>query len=464
MLSNDIDTICAIATPPGRSGIGIVRVSGPATKTIAQKMLGFCPPPRKACFTNFLDADSKVIDQGLALFFESPSSFTGEDVLELQGHGGVFVLNNILKATIENGARMARPGEFSERSFINSKMDLAQLEAVADLIDASTEQAARSALRTLEGDFSRLINQIVDGVTQLRVYLEAAIDFTDEEIDFLTDGHCIERLSGLIDLLNDVRRKAKQGSILREGMNVAIAGQPNAGKSSLLNALSGRDSAIVTSIPGTTRDVLTELIDIDGIPVHIVDTAGLRESRDVVEVEGIKRARKAIDAADIVLLIIDCHQHGGTSITVLSHFGEEGVPKSALSGNRAIVIFNKTDLLTNADKLPTAIKIGEHEVQCLSVSAKSGSGLDELRTALKNRVGFTATEEGIFTARQRHLDALERTDKLLSNAFQQLNEKQTPELVAEDLRIAQQVLGEITGEFTSDDLLGEIFSNFCIGK
>ncbi len=301
----NIDTICAIATPPGRSGVGIVRVSGPLSRDIAQKLLHFLPTPRHAHFTNFYGSDSHLIDQGIALFFPSPNSFTGEDVLELQGHGGYFVLDSLLNEAIKTGARIARPGEFSERAFLNDKIDLAQAEAIADLIESSSEEAARSALRTLQGDFSKLINSLCAAIIDLRVYIEAAIDFSEEEIDFLTEGKTAESLRAILNKLNAILAQAKQGALLREGMSVVIAGKPNAGKSSLLNALAGKDSAIVTDIAGTTRDTLIEHINIDGMPLHITDTAGLRESNDIVEIEGIRRALQAIESADRLLLVVD---------------------------------------------------------------------------------------------------------------------------------------------------------------
>jgi len=464
MLSADTDTICAIATSPGKSGIGIIRISGPKCKEIAKQVLGFCPTPRNAHYCSFLDNNSEIIDKGIGIFFASPNSYTGEDVLELQGHGGFFILNRLLKTTISFGARLARPGEFSERAFINSKMDLAQAEAIADLIDASTQQAARSALRTMEGLFSKFINELVLKIIEIRVFLEAAIDFTDEDIDFLSEGGTKEKLIEIIGLLENVFQQAKQGSILREGITVAIAGKPNAGKSSILNAMSGRDSAIVTAIPGTTRDVLSELIDIDGMPVHIIDTAGLRNSQDIVEKEGIKRARKAIDGADIILLIIDVSSYPHDSLSVMKHFEETGLPQSVFQQGKGLIVFNKIDLLSTTDDLPNSVTIHNKEIRCVFASAITDSGIASLRVALKNSVGFNLTEEGSFIARERHINALERTSDVLQSALNQLGETVALELVAEDLRMAQKYLGEITGEFTTDDLLGEIFSSFCVGK
>ncbi|MBT8145918.1 MAG: tRNA uridine-5-carboxymethylaminomethyl(34) synthesis GTPase MnmE, partial [Gammaproteobacteria bacterium] len=341
----DTDTICAIATPPGRSGVGIVRISGPACQNLSRQILGFVPEPRKAYFTEFHGPDSAVIDRGIAIFFEAPNSFTGEDILELQGHGGIFILNSILKAVLDMGCRMARPGEFSERSFINNKMDLAQVEAIADLINANTEQAAKSAFRTLEGAFSDRINELVTAITELRVYLEAAIDFTDEDIDFISEGNTSQKLRKIIDQTEAVFSQARVGAILQEGIKVAIAGRPNAGKSSLLNSLSGRETAIVTDIPGTTRDTLKELIDVDGIPVHIIDTAGLRQSTDIVEQEGVRRARQVIENADLVLLVADSQLLLEKSGALDHHFAETQLPDQVLKAGRLLVVYNKIDLL-----------------------------------------------------------------------------------------------------------------------
>lgn len=468
MTITNTDTICAIATPPGRSGIGIIRISGPACRSLSQRILGFIPEPRKAYLTDFLNTDSEVLDRGIAIFFQAPNSFTGEDILELQGHGGVFVLNSILKSVLDMGCRMARPGEFSERSFLNNKMDLTQVEAIADLINANTEQAARSAFRTLEGEFSNRINKLVEGITELRVYLEAAIDFTDEDIDFISEGNTIEQLAAVIRNLEDVFRQARVGAILQEGINVAIAGRPNAGKSSLLNNLSGRDSAIVTDIPGTTRDTLKELIDVDGIPVHIIDTAGLRNSVDIVEQEGVRRARQAIEDADLVLLVLDSQSMLRTGENLDNLFAETQLPDQVLNTDRLLVVFNKADLLGDdihhhsvTDDQTTIQNI---RVPSVVVSARTGSGIDKLRDQLKNMVGYTSNEEGNFSARERHIRALQTAKTFLASASEQLRGAGSLELIAEDLRHAQNALGEITGQVTSDDLLGQIFSTFCIGK
>ena len=464
----DTDTICAIATPPGRSGIGIVRVSGPACLSVSLKILGFYPEPRKAYFTEFHDADSEIIDRGIALFFQAPNSFTGEDVLELQGHGGIFILNSILKAALDLDCRMARPGEFSERSFINGKMDLAQVEAIADLINANTEQAAKSAFRTLEGAFSSHINELVASITELRVYLEAAIDFTDEDIDFISEGNTIERLDTIIDQTETVFRQARIGAILQEGIKVAIAGRPNAGKSSLLNSLSGRDTAIVTDIPGTTRDTLKELIDVDGIPVHVIDTAGLRQSVDVVEQEGVRRARRVIEDADLVLLVVDSQTLPHKHESLDQHFAETQLPEQVLDAGRLLVVLNKIDLIehnqTQAVTESDQISILTRTVPLVALSATTGEGVDKLRNQIKTRVGYSSGEEGCFSARERHIRALRSARRFLDSASSQLSGSANLELVAEDLRQAQNSLAEITGQVTSDDLLGQIFSSFCIGK
>ena len=468
MTITDTDTICAIATPPGRSGVGIVRVSGPACLTLSQRILGFSPEPRKAYFTDFHGQNSEIIDRGIAIFFQAPNSFTGEDILELQGHGGVFILNSILKAVLDLGCRLARPGEFSERSFLNDKMDLVQVEAIADLINANTEQAARSAFRTLEGAFSSRINELVTSITELRVYLEAAIDFTDEDIDFITEGNTAEKLDNIICLTDAVFKQARVGAILQEGINVAIAGRPNAGKSSLLNSLSGREAAIVTDIPGTTRDTLKELIDVDGIPVHIIDTAGLRKSTDIVEREGVRRARQVIEDADLVLLVLDSQSLRNNKNMLDRHFAETLLPEQVLESGKLLVVFNKIDLIKNAiyQNLTACnqLTIKDSKVPTVGVSAKTGKGIDQLRDQIKSMVGYTTSEEGSFSARERHIRALQSARSFLDSAGMQLRGAGNLELIAEDLRQAQNSLGEITGQVTSDDLLGQIFSSFCIGK
>jgi tRNA modification GTPase len=464
--SSDTDTICAIATPPGRSGVGIVRVSGPLSRDIALKVIQFLPTPRHAHFTNFYSTDSRLIDQGIALFFPSPNSFTGEDVLELQGHGGFFVLDFLLNETIKAGARIARPGEFSERAFLNDKIDLAQAEAIADLIESSSEEAARSALRTLQGDFSKLINSLCTAIVGLRVYIEAAIDFSEEEIDFLTEGKTAISLRTIITQLNTILAQAKQGALLREGMSVVIAGKPNAGKSSLLNALAGKDSAIVTDIAGTTRDTLIEHINIDGMPLHITDTAGLRKSDDIVEKEGIRRALQAIESADRILLVVDASLDNVTPLALVSYLSELGFRKlnNAIDPGRVTIIQNKIDKANLEEGMYKDQDQQGNIITTLNISAKNKVGLALLRDHLKDCMGYQSAGEGAFIARRRHLDSLESARKCLLEAETQLVGKGAGELVAEDLRHAHQHLGEITGEFSTDDLLGKIFSSFCVGK
>lgn len=450
------DTITALATPPGRGGVGILRVSGPLAATVACALLGKLPRPRQAEYLPFRDDDSATLDQGIALFFPGPNSFTGEDVLELQGHGGPVILDLLLQRIVAMpGVRIARAGEFSERAFLNDKLDLAQAEAIADLIDASSAQAARSAVNSLKGVFSGRIHELVEALTNLRIYIEAAIDFPDEEIDFLSDGKIEASLNDLIASLERVRTEARQGSLLREGMNVVIAGKPNAGKSSLLNALTGREVAIVTAIAGTTRDVLREHIHLDGMPLHIIDTAGLRATGDEVERIGIERAWREIEQADHVLLMVD-----GTDTPL-------GTPDMLWpaciarlpSGMPVTVVRNKADL--------TGESVAISDVSgysLITLSAQSGAGVDLLRDHLKQSMGFTGGIEGGFLTRRRHLNALATATTHLQQGKEQLVIDYSGELLAEELRLAQQSLSEITGEFSSDDLLGRIFSSFCIGK
>ncbi len=464
-IATDSDTICAIATPLGRGGVGVVRVSGPLVKDIAASLLQFEPTPRHAHYTTFIDNRLDLIDKGIALFFPSPNSFTGEDVLELQGHGGTYVLDRLLKEVILLGARLSRPGEFSERAFINDKIDLAQAEAIADLIESSSEEAARSAMRTLQGDFSSLINTLSNSIIDLRVFIEAAIDFSEEEIDFLSEGRTVEILQDILRTTDLILAQAKQGAILREGMSVVIAGKPNAGKSSLLNALAGKDAAIVTDIEGTTRDTLIEQINIDGMPVHITDTAGLRQSDDVVEKEGIKRAKKAIENADRILLLVDISKET-ISLDYLPTFLKQIGLDALLEINyldRLSIVFNKIDIIGEAPGL-TILNNADQSITSIKLSAKSHFGIDLLRQHLKDCMGFTPSGEGGFIARRRHLDALQRAKSHLLEAQQQLLGNRAGELVAEDLKHAHRCLGEITGEFTTDDLLGKIFSSFCVGK
>lgn len=458
-----METIVAIATAPGRGGVGIVRVSGGDTLSIAKAVLGFEPKPRFAHYGPFIDHNDHVLDEGIALFFPNPHSFTGEDVLELQGHGGPVVLDLIMQRCIALGARAARPGEFSERAFLNDKMDLAQAEAIADLIDSSSEQAARCALRSLQGVFSKKVHDLLEQLTYLRVYVEAAIDFPEEEIDFLSDGKVETMLNDLKSSVAVVLQEAKQGAIMREGMNVVIVGRPNAGKSSLLNALAGNERAIVTDIAGTTRDVLKEHIHIDGMPLHIIDTAGLRQAADEVERIGIERAWQEIEQADRVLLMVDSSTDEADPEKLLhAIYDEQGLKKQAdnvIAEHRITVIRNKADLSSE--------KIGFNEQSqypTVTMSAKHDEGVDALREHLKAVMGYNATAEGGFLARRRHIEALKTAQQSILAGESQLHGMAAGELLAEDLRNAQQALSNITGEFSADDLLGEIFSSFCIGK
>lgn len=447
---NSIETIAAIATPPGRGGVGIVRVSGPKCREIADNVLGKCPSPRHADYLPFRSADGETIDTGIALYFQKPHSFTGEDVLELQAHGGPVVLDLLLQRVLQLGARMARSGEFSEQAFLNDKMDLAQAEAVADLIEADSAAAAQAAVRSLQGEFSRTVHDLVENIIELRLFVEAALDFPEEEIDFISDGRIAAKLGQIDTALDGVFRSARQGCLLREGMTLVIAGRPNAGKSSLLNQLAGRESAIVTDIPGTTRDVLREHIQIDGLPLHIIDTAGLRESDDPVEQEGVRRAWKEIEQADRLLLVLDDQNRDD------DHLGIEDRMPPQLGITR---VFNKIDITGREAE----IRVTDQGVQ-ISLSAKTGNGLELLREHLKTSMGYVQSTEGRFSARRRHLDALEQARDHLAIARHNLEDLQAGELLAEELRQAQEALNQITGEFTSDDLLGRIFSSFCIGK
>lgn len=450
------ETIAAVATAQGRGGVGIVRVSGPQASHIAQAVAGRQLKPRYAHYGPFHDASGATLDEGLALYFPGPNSFTGEDVLELQGHGGPVVLDLLLRRCLELGARQARPGEFSERAFLNDKLDLAQAEAIADLIEASSAQAARNALRSLQGEFSRRVHALTEKLIQLRIYVEAAIDFPEEEIDFLADGHVLGLLDGVRENLSTVLREAGQGALLREGMTVVIAGRPNAGKSSLLNALAGREAAIVTDIAGTTRDVLREHIHIDGMPLHVVDTAGLRDTDDHVEKIGVERALKAIAEADRVLLVVDATSAESADPFALWPEFLDSRPEPA----KVTLIRNKADL--SGDTIDLQSSADGHVT--LSLSARSGDGLELLREHLKACMGYEQTAESSFSARRRHLEALRQASAHLEHGRNQLTAAGAGELLAEDLRHAQQALGEITGAFSSDDLLGRIFSSFCIGK
>ncbi|MGB1311301.1 MAG: tRNA uridine-5-carboxymethylaminomethyl(34) synthesis GTPase MnmE, partial [Leucothrix sp.] len=432
------DTIAAIATPAGRGGVGIIRLSGPKAPDIADVMLGNIPNANHAVHRQFLGKDGRIIDDGIALYFPAPNSFTGENVLELQGHGGKIVMDMLLQACLQYGARLAKPGEFSERAFLNDKLDLAQAEAIADLIDSSSEQAARSALRSLQGDFSSAVNALLTQITELRMYVEAALDFPEEEIDFLADQRVLDRLENIQSQLADIFNKARQGSLLREGMQLVIVGKPNAGKSSLLNALAGQETAIVTEYAGTTRDVLRESINLDGMPLHIIDTAGLRESNDPVEQIGIERAWQAVEKADQILFLVDDTDPADEENEALIAKLPEHLPR--------LTVHNKIDKSGHA--------AGLHD-DALYISAKQHIGIDALRDVLKQRMGYQADSEDLFIARRRHLQALEETQQAVDRANEQLTIFNAGELMAEELRLAQDALGQITGKFTPDDLLGE---------
>lgn len=450
------ETIAAVATAQGRGGVGIVRVSGPMAGQLAAAICQRDLKPRYAHYGPFFADAEQVLDEGLALYFPGPNSFTGEDVLELQGHGGPVVLDLLLRRCVQLGARLARPGEFSERAFLNDKLDLAQAEAIADLIEASSEQAARNALRSLQGEFSRRVHGLTERLISLRIYVEAAIDFPEEEIDFLADGHVLSLLQGVRNDLAGVLREAGQGALLRDGMTVVIAGRPNAGKSSLLNALAGREAAIVTEIAGTTRDVLREHIHIDGMPLHVVDTAGLRDTDDQVERIGVERALKAIGEADRILLVVDATAPEADDPFALWPEFLDQRPDPA----KVTLIRNKADLSGES----VVLEVSNDGHVTISLSAKSTQGLDLLREHLKACMGYAQTSESSFSARRRHLEALRKAATHLEHGHAQLTLAGAGELLAEDLRMAQQALGEITGAFSSDDLLGRIFSSFCIGK
>jgi len=446
------DTIVAAATPPGRGGVGIVRVSGPKTPQIAATLVGELPVARLATLSRFTDSGGAPIDIGIALFFPGPHSYTGEHVLEIQGHGGPVILESLVARCLELGARRARPGEFTERAFHNDKIDLAQAEAVADLIDAGSREAARAAMRSLQGEFSNMVQGLTDALVDLRTYVEAAIDFPEEEVDFLADTALSERLATVRGHFDAVTAAAGQGRLLRDGLNVVLAGRPNSGKSSLLNRLAGYDAAIVTAIPGTTRDVLRERIDIDGLPLHVLDTAGLRDSGDAVEQEGVRRAAAEMTRADRVLFVID------TGNDPLGRAFEE--ERGRLPADVPVtLVFNKIDL---AAGLPVDDTVsGPPRIH---VSATVGTGLDQLRSHLKACVSFQTAGNGSISARRRHIEALARARQCVETAALGLTQRRDSELVAEELRMAQQALEEVTGIFTADDLLGRIFGSFCIGK
>lgn len=444
------DTIAAIATATGRGGIGIIRLSGPKSRPIAQSICQRELTPRHAHYGDFNDQQGTV-DNGIALFFPGPNSFTGEDVVELQAHGGQIVLDLLLNECLRTGARLARPGEFSERAFLNDKIDLVQAEAIADLINSSSEAAARSAQRSLKGEFSNKINDLQSELTDLRVFVEAALDFPEEEIDFIADARIVDKLKVITSHIHSTLNQAKQGALLSDGINIAIAGKPNAGKSSLLNKLAGYESAIVTDIAGTTRDILKENININGMPVQIIDTAGLRDSPDRVEQEGIRRAYESFDSADLVILLVDASKEQGANPEILW----PGKLANTSLLQRTIVVRNKIDLNNEA-----AGRIDN----CVSISAATGAGIEHLRAIISEKVGYMPGDNNQFIARRRHLDALERAKSSIETGLQQLQISGAAELLAEDLRDAQDALSDVTGNISADELLGSIFSSFCIGK
>jgi tRNA modification GTPase len=449
------DTIVAIASAPGRGAVGVIRVSGPNVAQIALSIIGNLPPPRVAQVSHFLAGNGERLDRGLALYFPAPASYTGEHVLELQGHGGVWVLDSLLQRLIELGCRMARPGEFSERAFLNGKIDVAQAEAIADLIDAGSAAAARAAVRSMQGEFSAHVNELQAQITELRTLVEAAIDFPDEELDFAPGSVLGDRVAKIFMSFDAITSAARQGALLREGFNVVIAGKPNAGKSSLLNKLAGDEIAIVTDQPGTTRDVLRQQVHLDGLPLNLIDTAGLRPATDVVEAEGVRRALAELTRADRVLYMVDAaapaSESSASNLATELYELPQDVPVT--------LIFNKIDL-SGAQASVDEARDPPH----VFLSARTGAGLDLLRAHLKSRAGFRGGDAGAFSARRRHLDALDRAKACVVQAAEVLTKTRAFELFAEELRRAQLALGEITGEFSSDDLLGEIFSSFCIGK
>lgn len=441
------DTIAAIATAPGRGGIGVVRLSGTDLRPLAEALCGKCPPPRLAALANFRAADGNPIDSGLVLHFPAPYSFTGEDVLEFQGHGGPVVLRMLLARCLDLGARLAEPGEFTRRAFLNGKLDLAQAEAVIDLIDASTATAARSAMRSLQGCFSKEIDALLGQLTELRALVEATLDFPDEEVDFLEAADAFGRLDRLERRLAEVFDRAEQGRLLQGGLHVVLAGQPNVGKSSLLNALAGDDLAIVTPVAGTTRDIVRSTLHVEGIPLHVIDTAGLRETQDEIERIGIDRAWREIEKADVMVLLVDARQ--GISEA------DEAILARLPAHLARITVYNKIDLTGRPPE-----RYEEESGTAISLSARQGTGIDLLKRELLRIAGWHPAED-VFIARERHLRALAETGNHLGKARSSLPQL---ELFAEELRLAQKSLGTITGEFTADDLLGEIFGRFCIGK
>lgn len=451
----DADTIAAIATADGRGGIGVVRLSGPEALLIGERLSGRSLRPRHAHHCRIRDRAGHTLDDAIVIAFPGPRSFTGEDVVEIQGHGSPVVLQQILRAAVGEGARLARPGEFSERAYLNERIDLAQAEAIADLIAAGTDAAARGAMRSLQGEFSRQIHALMEAVTNLRVYVEAAMDFPDEDVDFLADGDVEMRISDLGEDLDTIRRAAGQGVLLSSGITLVLAGAPNAGKSSLMNALARRDTAIVTAIPGTTRDVLREPVDLDGLPVQLLDTAGLRDSGDPVEAEGVRRARAEIERADALLFLVDATASTGWP----DNREQVELRVGASLPSRVILVQTKIDLLPTATAAPQA---GDFPV--VAISALTGTGLDELKRTIREQVGFAADAQSTFTARARHLHALDQAADGLTAALETLRATGASDLVAEDLRLVHEHLGEIVGTVSSDALLGRIFASFCIGK
>lgn len=455
------DTICAIATPQGRGGVGIVRLSGPNSFEIADKLYPPLPPPRQAALKNIVDERGQRIDEGLVLVFPGPHSFTGEDVVEIQAHGSPVVLNLIIQSLLAHGARLAQPGEFSKRAYLNDRIDLVQAEAIADLIEASTEQAARAAGLSLQGAFSNHIHSLVDDVTHLRVYVEASLDFPDEDVDFLADGQVADRASHLLDRLVKLIENAKHGQRLTAGARIALVGHPNAGKSSLLNALAEREAAIVTDIAGTTRDVVTEHLNIGGIAVTVADTAGLRQTQDPIEAMGVARAATEMERADLIVWVIDGASLGQQDIAgsnVFSHVSFKQLQQDhpeLKETSRVLPVVNKVDVL---DKAP-----GFHD-GVVWLSAKTKDGLDALHTSIVERLGVAEMTEGVFSARARHLSALQRAHDFLHQGVEEIKATGSGELLAESLRQAADTLGEITGRISADELLGRIFSSFCIGK
>jgi len=445
------DTIVAIATPRGRGGIGVLRLSGPQARAVAERIAGALPEPRHFALRRFRDAEGNTIDHGLVLRFAAPHSFTGEDVIELHAHGGPVLLDCLLQAACAAGARIARPGEFSERAFLNGRLDLTQAEAIADLIDAESRGALRAAARALEGEFSKRVNELVEGLIALRADLEAALDFADEDVPWIDGERLATRIAGLRQRLGQLQAQATQGRRLREGLTVAIAGRPNVGKSTLLNQLAGAEAAIVSPMAGTTRDLLREHVLLDGMPLTLIDTAGLRETAEPIEREGVRRARAALEKADLVLFVAD---------DVVGLTAEDETLLASLPGaTPTLIVYNKCDLSGR----PPAWLGARDGRDALRLCAASGAGLERLREALKRHAGFSGAAEGAFSARRRHLEALGRAATMLHRA-QEIAVGANPELVAEELRLAQQAFDEITGRFTSEDLLGRIFAGFCIGK